>query len=245
MFGYVFHDTNGQKHGRKLKILWYLLNESLYGHPLAGLLWERQFQQALLELGWEKIQNWGCMFVHRKQDLFLSVYVDDIKMAGKKQNLAPMWKKLMKKRRYWRTYIISWPRVFGMHPEGMQTKWSHHWTLHKKVRITYFCWSNREITGMAKTSRTNRGVVLRHGRTCSEMCWAILWIGKQESRATFQSFSSLVWMIISSKRRNWDQLENCQKFAQMLVLGTNWTTWHLVVREQNGKISHKMGSSMW
>ena len=24
------------------------------------------------------------------------MYVDDIKMAGKKQNLAPMWKKLMK-----------------------------------------------------------------------------------------------------------------------------------------------------
>ena len=36
------------------------------------------------------------MFVHRKQGLFLSVYVDDIKMAGKKQNVAPMWKKLMK-----------------------------------------------------------------------------------------------------------------------------------------------------
>ena len=36
------------------------------------------------------------MFVHRKQKLFLSVYVDDIKNAGKKQNLAPVWQKLMK-----------------------------------------------------------------------------------------------------------------------------------------------------
>ena len=36
------------------------------------------------------------MFVYRKQSLFLSVCVDDIKMSGKKQNLAPMWKKLMK-----------------------------------------------------------------------------------------------------------------------------------------------------
>ena len=36
------------------------------------------------------------MFVHGKQWLFLSVYVDDIKMTGKKQNVAPMWKKLMK-----------------------------------------------------------------------------------------------------------------------------------------------------
>ena len=36
------------------------------------------------------------MFVHRKQGLFLSVYVDDIKMAGKKQHMAPMRKKWMK-----------------------------------------------------------------------------------------------------------------------------------------------------
>ena len=49
-----------------------------------------------MELGWKKVPNWECLFVHRRQKLFLSVYVDDIKMAGKKQNLAPMWKKLVK-----------------------------------------------------------------------------------------------------------------------------------------------------
>ena len=32
----------------------------------------------------------------RERGLFLSVYVDDIKMEGKKQNLEPMWKELMK-----------------------------------------------------------------------------------------------------------------------------------------------------
>ena len=36
------------------------------------------------------------MTVHRKQGLFLLVNVDDIKMAGKKQKMATMWKKLMK-----------------------------------------------------------------------------------------------------------------------------------------------------
>ena len=44
----------------------------------------------------EQIPNWECLFVHRKQGFFLSVYVDDIKTAGKKQHMAPMWKKLMK-----------------------------------------------------------------------------------------------------------------------------------------------------
>ena len=72
------------------------LERNLYGHPLAGLLWERQFEKVLLKHGWEKIPNWKCLFVHREKGLFLSVYVDDIKLAGKKQNLDPMWKVLNK-----------------------------------------------------------------------------------------------------------------------------------------------------
>ena len=44
----------------------------------------------------EKGPNWECRFVHRKQGLFLSENVDDIKIAGKKQNIAAMWKNLMK-----------------------------------------------------------------------------------------------------------------------------------------------------
>ena len=73
-----------------------LLERNLYGHPLAGLVWERQFEEVLLELGWEKVPNCECMFVHRKQKLFQSEYMGDIKMAGTKQNMAPIWKKLMK-----------------------------------------------------------------------------------------------------------------------------------------------------
>ena len=69
---------------------------NLYGHLLARLLWEKQFEKVLLNHGWEKIPNWECLFVHREKGLFLSVYVDDIKLAGKKQNLDPMWKLLNK-----------------------------------------------------------------------------------------------------------------------------------------------------
>ena len=72
------------------------LERNLYGHPLAGLLRERQFEKILLKHGWEKIPNWECLFVHREKGLFLSVYVDDIKLAGKKQNIDPMWKVLNK-----------------------------------------------------------------------------------------------------------------------------------------------------
>ena len=73
------------------------LERNLYGHPLAGLLCERQFEKILLKHGSEKIPNWECLFVHREKGLFSSVYVDDLKkLAGKKQNLDPMWKVLNK-----------------------------------------------------------------------------------------------------------------------------------------------------
>ena len=64
---------------------------NLYGHPLAGLSWERQFEKILLKYHWEKVSNWECFSVNREKGLFISVYVDDIKLTGKKQNIDPMW----------------------------------------------------------------------------------------------------------------------------------------------------------
>ena len=72
------------------------LERNLYRHPLAGLLWERQFEKVLLKDGWEKVPIWECLFVNRGKGLLLSVYVDDITLAGKKQNIDPTWKILMK-----------------------------------------------------------------------------------------------------------------------------------------------------
>ena len=49
-------------------------------------------EKILLKYGWEKVSTWECLFVHREKGLFLSAYVDDIKLAGKKQNINPMRK---------------------------------------------------------------------------------------------------------------------------------------------------------
>ena len=43
-----------------------------------------------------KVANCERLFVIREKRLILSVYVDDIKLAGKKQNIDPMWKVLMR-----------------------------------------------------------------------------------------------------------------------------------------------------
>ena len=72
------------------------LRRNLSGHPLAGLLWERQFEKVLLEHGWGRSSELGTRICKPRKRLFLSVYVDDIKLAGKKQNIDPMWKVPMK-----------------------------------------------------------------------------------------------------------------------------------------------------
>ena len=53
-------------------------------------------RKGLIKNGWKKALAWECLFVHRQQGLLLFVYVDDIKMVGKKNNLQPMWKRWMK-----------------------------------------------------------------------------------------------------------------------------------------------------
>ena len=74
---------------------------------LAGLLWERQFERILLKYGWEKVSNCECLFVHREKGLFLTVYVDDIKLAGKKQNIHPMWWVRNNRSRFWKNQHLS------------------------------------------------------------------------------------------------------------------------------------------
>ena len=41
------------------------LEQNLYGHLLAGLSWERQFEKILLKR-WGKVSNWEGSFVHRE-----------------------------------------------------------------------------------------------------------------------------------------------------------------------------------
>ena len=74
----------------------FLHERNLYGHPLAGLLLERQLEKVLLDHGEKKVPNWEYVSVNREKGLFLSVHVDDVKLTGKNKNIDPMWEVLMK-----------------------------------------------------------------------------------------------------------------------------------------------------
>ena len=52
----------------------FLLSGNLYGHPLAGLLWERQFEKILLKHGWGENSKLGMsLCTSRKRIIFICV----------------------------------------------------------------------------------------------------------------------------------------------------------------------------
>ena len=73
------------------------LERNLYGHPLAGLLWERQIDKNPIEVRLGKSSNWECLFLHLEKGLFLSVYVDDINWLERNKTLMRCGKYSMKK----------------------------------------------------------------------------------------------------------------------------------------------------
>ena len=195
IYGWVYHDTSGPNLGQTSKTQWFVLNDICMVTLLLDFSGKRHFEKVTLGQGWEKVPNWECLFVHVKQRLF-SVYVDVIKMAGRKLNLSPMWKKLMK------LVDLGEPTSFfdhvylGCTQRECKSNESMTWRIQKDVRITNLRWSNWKVTCLVgKISRENSGLVFWHGRSCEEMRGKELWIGKKEEWATLQSLRT-----ISSKK---------------------------------------------
>ena len=121
------------------------LERNLCGHPSAGLLWERQFEKILLKHGWEKSPNWECLFDNRGKALFLSLFVDDIKLFGKRQNINSTWKILMK------DVDLGEPTscIDHVYLGCTQRLWIKHRycdKMERYLRIQDFCWSRGKTT---------------------------------------------------------------------------------------------------
>ena len=61
---------------------------------MAGMVWERKFEVVLLQEDWQKVPGLECLHVRSKLGFFLSVFVDDVKMVGERDNLSNMCARL-------------------------------------------------------------------------------------------------------------------------------------------------------
>ena len=184
----------------------------------------------------------GLPVCSSKQGLFLSVHVDDIQMAGLKQNMAPMWKKLMKNVEFL-TIQLHFLTTFVW--DALNVNASRTISLLKSTVANFLLEQLKNYQGGIKlTQRRARGHttwkdMLKHvlrdianGRT------------KRQSNCT-------KFQVLDHHFKN-EELESVgesskvcsQKCFEMLVLGTHWKTRHFVVGQQTCKSSHKMDSGM-
>ena len=167
------------------------VERNLYGYSLAGLLWERQFEKILLKYGWEKVFNWEGLFVNRARGLLLSVYVDDIKFAGKTENKEPTWKILMEDVDLWE------PTSFLDHVFLVCTQ--REYQTSKDIVDNYRSMFASRISARAKkyqvqgTWREHFLMVLWHGRSCKRNLWkdTANWRTKQNNSTLIQCRNSM------------------------------------------------------
>ena len=198
MFGYVFHDT----HMAQIMVKrWRSSGSSrrkCVGSPTCGTLMEETVRGRSLGTGKGEMYRTGMsFFVHRTQGLFLSVYVDDIKMAGREQNLGPTWKNLMK------LVDLGEPTSFLGHVYlgRTQRECKPNETSIDEYRKIFESRSSagatEKLPGWEKPSRTNCRVALRH-RSCEKSALKDLANWRKEDRAIVQSLNS--WLGWSSLR---------------------------------------------
>ena len=166
-------------------------------------------------------QIWNVSSVHREKRLFLSVYVDDINFAGKKQNLDPMWKVLSKEGRFGRTNIFLGSCILALHSTKMRNKQRYCGQLQNHVRIADFCW------GIQRNYHSLNIFVFLHGL----MTWLVMqrsvwndivsWQTRRLSNSTKYLLHAL--MTTTSKKKKLNLLVNCQIHA--LNLSCNAYTW--------------------
>ena len=130
------------QYGRFSRSSWTESVRSYFGKTVMGkAIWENPIAARL----GENSPNWECLLVHREKGLFLSVYVDDIKFAGKKQNLDPMLKSTQQRSWFGRTNIFPWSCILGMHSTTMWNKQRYCGQLQNHVWIANFRGKNWKI----------------------------------------------------------------------------------------------------
>ena len=243
-FGFVHHETNGRKHGPVWKTQSFLLSDIFM-----VILWQDCYGKGNLRKSYwstfgRRFPIGNAYSYTVKKGFFLSVCVDDIKFAGKKQNINPMWKVLNKE------VDLGEPTSFLDHVYLGCTQ--RQCEISKDVVDNNRNMFESRISQeqLKKTMLGNYAyffVVIWHGGSCKEMCGTILWVGKQDDSTTLQSINSMHWWS-SFQRRSIEIRGRIVKSmlsngSDMFALGTHWKTWYSI--EQTCTIDHKTDQSLW
>ena len=201
------------------------LDRNLYGHPLVGLLWERQFEESSSRkrMGFSLIEN--VYSVTEKKDCCCLCTWTMSKLPGKKQNLDPMRKILMK------DVDLGEPTSFRDHVYLGCTR--RDCKTSKDLVDNYIdLFEYRMSAGGVENWFIQK--ILKQTFPLGPMIWKVMptkaWrdvASLQTNRLNNYTKSQLhVLTTINSKKKREDLLENCENMLSncpaMSVFGTHW-----------------------
>ena len=187
-FGFVYHDTTVLNHGPVSKTQSFLLSGICTVNLWRDYCGKGNLRKSNWSMAWRKFQIGNVSLFIVKKGLFLSVYVDDIKLAGKTKSWSDV-ETTSQRSRLVRTNIFLGSCILGLHSKTMRKKQRYCGQLQNHVRIANFRGWGREITIPSKSSYFF--MVLWHGWSCKEMCGTILWVGEQDDSTTLESIYSM------------------------------------------------------
>ena len=114
------------------------LERNLYGQFLAGLLWERQFENILLKHGWEKDSKLGMLIRTQWKRIILICVCGWHKIGPKETKSWSDVETTQQRSRFGRTNIFPWSCILGMHSETVWKKQRYCGQLQSYVWISNF-----------------------------------------------------------------------------------------------------------
>ena len=135
-------------YGRPSRFSWPKSVRSSFGRTLlVKAIWENPFKTWLGEnskLGMSLCSSW--------KRIILICVCGWHELAGKKQNIDPMWKVLNKEADLGEATSFPWSCILGMHSTSMRSKSKYCGQLQNHVWIANFCGGNRETSILPKYS---------------------------------------------------------------------------------------------
>ena len=169
----------------------------------------------------KRSQTGDAYSLNQEKGLFFSVYVDDIKLAGKKQNINPMWKVLNKE------FDLGEPTSFLDHVYlgCTQRECQINTDIVDNYRNMFECRISAGAMENCQKQKPRWNLMPKlylHG----PMMWKVMqrnaWKdianmqGKQLSN--FSKSQRHAWMVINLKKRKMSQWENCPTVCSQIVL---------------------------
>ena len=133
------------RYGRSSRSYWAKSVRSSFSRTIMG----KAIRESSIRTRLGTVPNWECFFVNRARGLFLSVNVDNIKLAGKKQNIDPMWKIQMKDVDF-EEPTSFFDNVYLGCNQRLSDKQRYCRQLLEHVGIQNLCWSYRKLPSTGK-----------------------------------------------------------------------------------------------